>query len=110
MKSKTASGVTFTVKQQDARGKDLEDWKFEITDDAGKLGIPKIISNSKATVELSADSIEDIKKWIQEAVNRYNWPMSRADVKKFVFDEIGGQKNHGVQQKDPAKLPAAGRH
>lgn len=100
VKSKTASGVTFTVKQQDARGKDLEDWKFEIADDAGKLGIPKIISNSKTIVELSADSIEDIKKWIHEAVNRYNWPMSRADIKKFVFDEIGGQKNHGVQQKD----------
>lgn len=100
VKSKTASGVTFTVKQQDARGKDLEDWKFEITDDAGKLGIPKIISNGKVTVELSADGVDEIKQWIKESVSRYNWPMSRADVKKHVFDEIGGQKNHGVQQKD----------
>lgn len=100
VKSKTASGVTFTVKQQDARGKDLEDWKFEITDDAGKLGIPKIISNGSVAIELQADSIDDIKKWIQESAIRYNWPMSRADVKKRVFDEIGGQKNHTIQQKD----------
>ena len=100
VKSKTASGVTFTVKQQDARGKDLEDWKFEITDDAGKLGIPKIISNGSVAIELNPDSIDDIKKWIQESASRYNWPMSRADVKKRVFDEIGGQKNHTIQQKD----------
>ena len=100
VKSKTASGVTFTVKQQDARGKDLEDWKFEVTDDAGKLGIPKIISNGSVAIELNSDSIDDIKKWIQESASRYNWPMSRADVKKWVFDEIGGQKNHAIQQKD----------
>lgn len=41
-KKKTAGGVTFTVKQQDARSKDVDDWTFEITDDAGGLGIPRI--------------------------------------------------------------------
>lgn len=51
-KNKTADGVTFTVKQLDARGKDLDDWKFEITEQAGSLGIPKIIGNGyTATVE-----------------------------------------------------------
>ena len=35
--------VTFTVKQQDARGKDIDDWQFEITEDVGGLGIPRII-------------------------------------------------------------------
>ena len=54
IKTKTASGVTFTVKQQDARDKDIDDWKFEVTDDAGLLGIPKIISNG-ATVANPAD-------------------------------------------------------
>ena len=38
--------VTFTVKQQDARGKDMDDWTFEVTDAAGSLGIPKITSNA----------------------------------------------------------------
>lgn len=46
IKSKQSDGtVTFTVKQNDARGKDMEDWRFSITDAAGALGVPQIISN-----------------------------------------------------------------
>lgn len=43
--------VTFTVRQQDARGKDVDDWQFIITDDAGGLGIPKILGTSLMTSE-----------------------------------------------------------
>jgi hypothetical protein len=100
IKEKRAAGVTFTVKQVDARGKDLDDWKFEITDDAGNLGIPKIIGNGGGVVDLKPDDTELIKQWILEAGNRYHWPMSRGDIKTNVFGEIGGQKNHGIQQKD----------
>lgn len=100
IKEKRAGGVTFTVKQVDARGKDLDDWKFEITDDAGNLGIPKIIGNGGGVVDLKPDDTELIKRWILEASNRYHWPMSRGDIKTNVFGEIGGQKNHGIQQKD----------
>jgi hypothetical protein len=100
IKEKKAAGVTFTVKQVDARGKDLDDWKFEITDDAGNLGIPKIIGNGGGVVDLKPDDTELIKQWILEAGNRYHWPMSRGDIKTNVFGEIGGQKNHGIQQKD----------
>lgn len=100
IKEKKAAGVTFTVKQVDARGKDLDDWKFEITDDAGNLGIPKIIGNGGGVVDLKPDDTELIKQWIREAGNRYHWPMSRGDIKTNVFGEIGGQKNHGIQQKD----------
>lgn len=46
--------VTFTVKQQDARGKDVDDWQFIITDDAGGLGIPKILG----TALMSSDEIK----------------------------------------------------
>jgi hypothetical protein len=46
IKKKQGSQVTFTVKQLDARGKDLEDWQFEITEQAGALGIPRIIPQS----------------------------------------------------------------
>jgi hypothetical protein len=45
VKTKTTDGVTFKVKQQDARGKDVEDWCFEITDDFGGLGIPRILDS-----------------------------------------------------------------
>ena len=43
--------VTFTVKQQDARGKDVDDWQFIITDDAGGLGIPKILGTALMSSE-----------------------------------------------------------
>ena len=104
IKSKTASGVTFTVKQQDARGKDLDDWKFEVTDDAGNLGIPKIIASGynlpSKSKETEGDDPEDIKAWIKEAEQQYEFPMSRKDIKKKIFGAIGGQKNDGRQQVD----------
>ena len=104
IKTKTANGVTFTVKQQDARDKDLDDWKFEITDDAGNLGIPKIISTgtnlSSKSKESTCDDTSLIREWIDQAKNLYEWPMSRVNIKKTVFGEIGGVKNDGRQQAD----------
>lgn len=104
IKSKTASGVTFTVKQVDARGKDMEDWKFEITDDAGSLGIPRIISNSGAIPsipkDVQPDTLEDIKRWIDTARYQYEWPMSQNDIKAKVFGDIGKQKNSSKQKAD----------
>lgn len=105
LKSKTASGVTFTVKQQDARGKDLDDWKFQITDDAGNLGVPRIITrginlSSKSKEQTECDDIAEVRTWIEESVNTLEWPMTRSDVKKKVFAEIGGQKNKDKQQAD----------
>lgn len=45
VKKKEDNIITFSVKQVDARGKDVPDWKFEITEDAGSLGIPRIITD-----------------------------------------------------------------
>ena len=104
IKSKTASGVAFTVKQQDARGKDMDDWKFEVTDDAGNLGIPRITNSgsnlSSKSKEMEGDQLDDIRRWIREAENTYDFPMSRKDIKKKVFGDIGGQKNDSRQQID----------
>ena len=105
IKSKTQNGVTFTVKQQDARDKDMDDWKFEITDDAGNLGVPRIITrgtnlSSKSKEQPECDDTKLIREWIETAKNSYEWPMSRAQIKKTVFGEIGGQKNDGKQQAD----------
>lgn len=101
IKSKSSSGVTFTVKQQDARGKDMDDWKFEVTDAAGAIGIPKIIGTAVSTdKKLEYDDIESIKAWIHEAESRYEWPMSRKDVKQRIFGDIGGQKNNDKRQAD----------
>lgn len=92
--------VTFTVKQQDARGKDVDDWQFEIVDDAGGLGIPKIVSTGNVSNEPKGDTPERILSWINQAEYRYNWPMSRKEIKDKVFGEIGGQKNHTMQDLD----------
>ena len=105
IKTKTANGVTFTVKQQDARDKDLDDWKFEITDDAGNLGIPRITNSgtnmpSKSKEQVTCDDVTVIRGWIEQAKDMYEWPMTRADVKKTIFGEIGGQKNKDRQQAD----------
>ena len=105
IKTKTASGVTFTVKQQDARDKDLEDWKFEVTDDAGNLGIPRIISigtnlPSKSKEQVTCHEVTVIRGWIEQAKDMYQWPMTRADVKKIVFGEIGGVKGNDLRQAD----------
>ena len=92
--------VTFSVRQQDARGKDVDDWKFEVVDDAGNLGIPRIINNNANTPSTQGDDPNDILRWIHEASDTYHWPMTRGDVKKKVFGEIGGQKNKEKQQID----------
>ena len=105
IKSKTANGVTFTVKQQDARDKDMDDWKFEITEDAGALGVPRIITNgpnlsSKSKEQPIYDEPALIREWIEKGKEMYQWPMTRADIKKTVFGEIGGQRNKDKQQAD----------
>jgi hypothetical protein len=105
IKTKTANGVSFTVKQQDARGKDIDDWKFEVTDDAGNLGVPRITSNganlpSKSKEQPQNDDPQLIREWIEQAKDHYEWPMDRQTIKKTVFGEIGGVKKSDKQQAD----------
>ena len=105
IKSKKPEGVTFTVKQQDARDKDMDDWTFEITEDAGQLGVPRIITkgtnlNSKSKEQPTCDDVKLIREWIEQAKTQYEWPMSRVQIKSTVFGDIGGQKNKDKQQAD----------
>ena len=103
IKKKQGSQVTFTVKQLDARGKDLEYWQFEVTEQAGALGIPRIIAGGSAPAkkeEIQPHSRDDILKWINEGMGRYNWPMSRSAIKQSIFEEIGGVKRNDQQQAD----------
>lgn len=105
IKSKTANGVTFTVKQQDARDKDMDDWKFEITEDAGALGVPRIITtgtnlSSKSKEQPEYDDPKQIREWIEKAKDLYQWPMDRKTIKETVFKEIGGVTNSGRLQAD----------
>ncbi len=103
IKHKSPQGVTFTVKQLDARNKDMDDWQFEIVDDAGALGVPKIINSganlpSKSKEQAQTDSVDMIREWIEQAKTMYEWPMTRSDIMKKVFGEIGGVTNRNKQQ------------
>lgn len=75
IKEKKDNVVTFTVKQQDARGKDVPDWKYEIVDDAGSLGVPRIITPEQAAPitkpesGISEDEWANIVKEMKEIIN-----------------------------------------
>ena len=52
-KRKNEGSIVFDVEQVAARGRDIEAWQFVVTDDAGKLGVPKIVNSG---IVLSTDS------------------------------------------------------
>lgn len=84
IKSKQADGtVTFTVKQNDARGKDMEDWKFEVTEAAGALGVPRIFGGG----EFIDDEEMKRKREADGYFSRYPWTAIGAtytDLEKFL--------------------------
>lgn len=59
IKKKQGSDVVFTVKQDDARNKDVDDFQYIVTDAAGSLGIPRIIASNNAPS-------------LQQTINRIN--------------------------------------
>ncbi len=65
-KKKDAQGVVFTVKQLDARGKDVEDWQFEVCDAAGGIGIPRILGAAE-----SANLVEEKTRRDREDADKY---------------------------------------
>ena len=83
----------------------MDDWRFEVTDAAGALGIPKIFGSGQnlkkiGTVNgVEADSREDIKKWLNDLEDLTDWPMSKNAIKKL-FKENGWQKNSEKLQAD----------
>ena len=103
IKKRDGNCITFTVKQQDARSKDIDDWKFEITDDAGELGIPRIIDNYATPISPSKENepldIESLKSWIKEAAYNIDFPISRNAFKTKVIGQIGGIGNNGKKEK-----------
>ncbi len=60
-KDATTGKVSFVVKQQDARGKDVDDWTFEVVDNAGGLGIPRMIVPNAAQIASMQATEEDIE-------------------------------------------------
>ena len=72
IKHKENGSVWFSVKQDDARGKDLDEWEFIVTDAAGSLGIPQMrhiaTPSEKAEAEVQQARIE-----ADDYFKLYNW-------------------------------------
>lgn len=98
----------FTVKQQDARGKDVDEFSIVLNDDADdvirNLGAPIMAEAiSMATAPLVTDSVDDMRGWIKAAKNMYMdsvWPMSKKDFKEKVIRKIGNITNKDRQERD----------
>ena len=101
-KNDKTGDVTFTVSQKKARGRDVADWQFRVVpvDSWGRPEQITIDMVQRKGEKCEGDDPETIKRWIDEARDAYEWPMSRADIKKKIFGEIGGQLNHGKQDTD----------
>jgi hypothetical protein len=48
----------------------MEDWKFEVNEDAGALGVPRIMSQSEA----AANEDQREKNEVNERFKSFNWP------------------------------------
>lgn len=100
-KKKSSEGkMVFTVKHLDARGKDVPEWQFEITDDAGGLGIPRILDAPATTAEperVVCDDPEKIRLWLTEGQRDIDWPATGAEVKKLLKERGGITSNAQLQ-------------
>ena len=82
-KDSNTGQVTFTVKQLDARDKDLQDWKFEVTEAAGNLGIPRIIgAEDFAAIEDEREKREADERF--KTFNFQQWGASYTDLEKHL--------------------------
>lgn len=61
--------VEFTVSQADTRDQDIEDWKYEVTDAAGRLGIPHILNGSNYI----SDERRKARAEADELFRQYPW-------------------------------------
>ena len=98
-KNDKSGDVTFTVKQLKARGRDVEDWQFRV-EPVSSWGMPVQLADVQRKDKAEGDDPTEILKWINEANSHYQWPMTRGEIKKKIFSDIGGQSNATKQQID----------
>jgi hypothetical protein len=99
IKHKQNGNVWFTVKQDDARGKDMEDWEFVITEAAGSLGVPQM--KHIATPEEKADAEEQQARIeADDYFKLYPWTSTGAtytDLEKFLRSK-GVTSNRKIEE------------
>ena len=69
--------VYFTVKQDDARGKDMENWEFVVTEAAGALGVPQMraVANN---IDLQDSKIQQERIEADDLFKLYHWTSTGA--------------------------------
>jgi hypothetical protein len=78
--------VYFTVKQDDARGKDMEDWEFVVTEAAGALGVPQMRAVA-SNVDLQDSKVQQERIEADDIFKLYNWTSAGTtytDLERFI--------------------------
>lgn len=85
-KNDKTGDVYFTVKQDDARDKDMEDWEFIVTDAAGALGVPQM-RNIPTPAERADSETMQRRTEADDYFKLYPWTSSGAtytDLERFL--------------------------
>jgi len=69
--------VYFTVKQDDARGKDMEDWEFVVTGAAGALGVPQMRAVASET-DITETKVQQERIEADDYFKLFNWTSAGA--------------------------------
>lgn len=72
IKHKQNSDVWFTVKQDDARGKDMEDWEFVVTGSAGALGVPQMRAVA-SNVDIADAKVQQARIEADDRFKLFHW-------------------------------------
>ena len=95
VKEKKGRSVKFNVKQINARNKDVEDFSYEVTADAGRLGIPRIMGNVSQEARDCAQEKADDKM-----LKSLKWPahrgLSRSEMARQLAVTSGITSNREV--------------
>ena len=89
IKHKENGNVWFTVKQDDARDKDLEDWEFIVTGAAGSLGVPQMRQVATPTEQAEAD-VQRARTEADDYFKLYPWTSIGAtwtDIDKWLYSK-----------------------
>jgi hypothetical protein len=86
IKHKENGSVWFTVKQDDARDKDLEDWEFVVTEAAGALGVPQMRAVA-SNVDIADAKVQQERIEADDYFKLYPWNSTGAtytDLEKWL--------------------------
>lgn len=81
--------VWFTVKQDDARGKDMQDWEFIVTEAAGALGVPQMRHIATPEEKEQADNQQQLIE-ADDLFKLYHWTSQGAtwtDLRNFALSK-----------------------